>query len=60
MVTPELIAIAAILVFQPLIALMWVYLAYRLALGYAADRAEQFVDGRVEHIENRLAGDNNE
>ena len=60
MVTPELLAIGAILVFQPLIALMWLYLTYRLAVGYAADRAERFVDGRVEHIENKLAGKSNE
>lgn len=57
MVTAELIAIGLILVFQPLIALMWLYLAYRLALGFAAKRAEQFVDGRVNHIEDKLTGD---
>lgn len=56
MVTAELVAIGLILVFQPLIALMWLYLTYRLAVGYATKQAEQFVDGRIEHIEQRLAG----
>lgn len=60
MVTVELLAIAAILVFQPLIALLWLYLTYRLAVAYAAKRAESFVDGRIEHINDKIRNEVNE
>lgn len=57
MVAIELLAIGAILVLQPLIALLWAYLVYRLALGYATKRAEAFVDGRIDRIETKLKGE---
>lgn len=50
----DLIIIGTILVFQPLIALMWLYMVYRLAVGYAASRAENFVDGRIDRINDKI------
>lgn len=54
MVAIELLAIAGVLFFQPLIALMWAYMVYRLAVKFTVNRAEQAVDGRIEKIEEKL------
>lgn len=54
MVATEILIIGLILVFQPLIALLWVYLAYRLMVGYAVGRAEEAVDGRIDRINEKL------
>lgn len=56
MVAIELIVIAGILIFQPLIALLWAYLVFRLTADYAANRAEEAVDGRIDRIEDKLRG----
>ena len=54
MLSPELLIIAAILVFQPLIALLWAFLVFRLAVSYTARRAESAVDGRIEKLEKAI------
>lgn len=54
MVAVELIAIALILIFQPLIALLWAYVVFRLTANYAASRAEEAVDGRIDRIQEKL------
>lgn len=54
MVAIEILIIGAILVFQPLIALLWVYLAYRLMVGFAVKRAEEAVDGRIDRINEKI------
>lgn len=54
MLSLELAAIVLILVLQPLIALLWAFLAFRLAMGYATSRAEKAVDGRIDKIEEKL------
>ena len=54
MVSIELIAIAGVLIFQPLIALIWAYLVYRLAVRYLFNRAETAVDGRIEKVGKQL------
>jgi len=56
MVAIELIVIAAILFLQPLIALLWAYLIYRLMVSFAINRAEQAVDGRIDRINEKLRG----
>lgn len=50
----ELLVIAAILVLQPLIGLLWAYLVFRLAAEYATNRAENAVDGRIEKLEDAI------
>lgn len=50
----EIIIIGAILILQPLIAMLWAYLVFRLVAGYAAKRAEKAVDGRIDRIEEKL------
>lgn len=59
MVAIELLAIAAILVLQPLIALLWAYVAYRLVVGFTVSRAEEAIDGRIEHINNKIRNEVN-
>jgi hypothetical protein len=54
MVSFELLAIALILLFQPLIALLWLYIVYRLAVRFVFRRAERAVDGRIERAGNVL------
>ena len=54
MVSFELLAIALILLFQPLIALLWLYIVYRLAVRFFFARAERAVDGRIERAGNVL------
>jgi len=54
MVSFELLAIGLILVFQPLIALAWIYIVYRLAVRFLFKRAEKAVDGRIDRIGNVL------
>ncbi len=58
MLTFELMAIAGILIFQPLIALLWVYAAYRAAVSYTFGRAESAVDGRIEQINETIRSEN--
>lgn len=54
MVAVELLVIAAILVLQPLIFLLWAFLVFRLAANYATKRAENAVDGRIEKLEKAI------
>lgn len=54
MLSVELLIIAAILVLQPLIGLLWALLVFRLAANYAAKRAESAVDGRIEKLEDAI------
>lgn len=60
MVSPELVAILVVLIFQPLIALLWAYAVYRVAVNYTVSRAEKAVDGRINHateaVENAVGG----
>lgn len=54
MVSVELIAIAGVLILQPLIALIWAYFVYRLAVRFLFNRAEKAVDGRIEKVGKQL------
>lgn len=56
MVTPELIAIAVILIFQPLIAFLWAYLIYRATVAFTVGRIESAVDDRIDHINETIRG----
>lgn len=54
MLSLELLAIAAILIFQPLIALLWLYVAIRLTADYVVSRAEDAIDGRIEEVKDKI------
>jgi hypothetical protein len=52
--------LAGILVLQPLIALVWVYVVYRVAVKFTRKQAEKAVDGRIDrvaaHVQNIAGG----
>lgn len=49
----EMLALAGVLIFQPLIALLWLVLAWRLSLRAAGNA----IDERVNHAVDRLKGE---
>jgi len=52
--------LAGILVFQPLIGLLWVYVVYKLVVRFTRKQAEEAVDGRIDrvaaHVQNIAGG----
>lgn len=53
--TTSILVLAAVLILQPLIALVWVYLFYRFIVSYTASRTGSWVDERVEKVGEELA-----
>lgn len=51
------VAVAAILVLQPLIALIWAYVVYRAIVGFTVGRISKAVDERVNHAVNQIKRD---
>jgi hypothetical protein len=48
MVTYELLLLLVVLILQPLIAIAYAYVAYRMIASFTADRTGAWVDNRVD------------
>jgi phosphate/sulfate permease len=46
--------IAAVLLLQPLIFLLYAYVVYKLILKYTRKQAGKAIDGRIDHAANRF------
>jgi hypothetical protein len=54
MVSLELLLIAVILLVQPLVALLWGLLLFRLGVSFTAERTGAWFDNRVQTVREEL------
>ena len=54
MLSLELLAIIIVLLIQPLVAVLYVYVLYRLVAAYTAKRAEKAIDGRIRTVRREV------
>lgn len=50
------VAVAAILILQPLIAVVWVYVVYRAIVSFTTRKVSETIDGRVENAVEQIKG----
>ena len=54
MVTYEILLLLVVLILQPLIAIAYAYVAYRMIASFTADRTGAWVDNRVDKAKNAV------
>lgn len=55
MLSTEILLIGGILLVQPLVGVLYLFVLYRAIAGFTAKRAEQAVDGRIEKVKQAAA-----